>query len=536
MQMKISEPGRLAGNMNRMALPVRLLDLDIDTTTGAVRRGRDRLDLPELSRQVLLCLLRHAPQPVSATTLAAEAWQMAHVSDDTITQRIALLRRALGDDPKSPRYVRTVRGAGYALAVAPATGRNWPMKYAWPITLVAAAVIALLVTGQLLLRSGSDSSEEARATTTLTGPTPGAADLLERARQRMAAQDGPATDQAIIMLRQAIEIDPAQLDARVVLSFALSTRVTKFSPAPGDILEAENLARGVVEQDPDRSDARHALGYALDAQGRIDEAIPYYQQAFALNPSDSAAMSSAAYLYAVRGDLYRALTLQISARTHGATRYGDIQLAWILDLLDYDSVDAWFERARTLDPGQTVVLGSAVEARLRHGDAAGALALIDGLPPSVLLSPRILTLAGRATFMTGDRETALSYWQRSGGRGQIYLALADAMDGQYAALDAWRTGALAAMQAGDSWPELRVLLAESYSLAGRDNEALTALSQAIDLGWRDIGQLNHSPFLTQIRERMEYAELTARLERILAAQRNLVEQDAALAPLIAPAE
>ena len=94
----------------------RLDDLEIDLPGQKVSRSGDVLPLPELSFQVLACLIRHAPAAVSTEVLSTEAWRQSHVTDDTIAQRIALIRKSLGDTARSPRYIRTLRGRGYTLA------------------------------------------------------------------------------------------------------------------------------------------------------------------------------------------------------------------------------------------------------------------------------------------------------------------------------------------------------------------------------------------------------------------------------------
>jgi Transcriptional regulatory protein, C terminal len=44
-----------------------------------------------------------------------QVWPKAVVSPETLSQRIKLLRDALGDDPRSPRYIEGLRGRGYRL-------------------------------------------------------------------------------------------------------------------------------------------------------------------------------------------------------------------------------------------------------------------------------------------------------------------------------------------------------------------------------------------------------------------------------------
>ena len=44
------------------------------------------------------------------------------VFDRSIDVHVSALRRKLGDDPKNPRYIRTVRSAGYLLMRTPGEG------------------------------------------------------------------------------------------------------------------------------------------------------------------------------------------------------------------------------------------------------------------------------------------------------------------------------------------------------------------------------------------------------------------------------
>src|SRR5262249_6013498 len=65
-------------------------------------------------------LAREAPEFVSVSSLLERVWPGVIVGPDTLSQRVKLLRAALGDDSKQPKYVAGVRGRGYKL-IAPVT-------------------------------------------------------------------------------------------------------------------------------------------------------------------------------------------------------------------------------------------------------------------------------------------------------------------------------------------------------------------------------------------------------------------------------
>lgn len=67
---------------------------------------------------VLLHLANRPGQVVGRETLLSQAWPGVVVGDDSLTQVVIKLRKALGDDPDRPTYIQTVTKRGYRL-VAP---------------------------------------------------------------------------------------------------------------------------------------------------------------------------------------------------------------------------------------------------------------------------------------------------------------------------------------------------------------------------------------------------------------------------------
>ncbi len=103
-----------------LALPAaecfRLGDLLIDAGSGRVLRDGCEVPLSRLSYDLLLALARAAPATLSVDRLMDCVWPGLVVGPETISQRVKLLRDALGDDARHPRYIAGVRGRGYRLA------------------------------------------------------------------------------------------------------------------------------------------------------------------------------------------------------------------------------------------------------------------------------------------------------------------------------------------------------------------------------------------------------------------------------------
>ena len=93
-------------------------DLKVDLAQQRVTRADIEIALPYLSFQLLVALIRAAPDIISNDQIMARVWPGLVVSPETVAKRVNLLRDALGDDAQDPRYIAGVRGRGYRLVAA----------------------------------------------------------------------------------------------------------------------------------------------------------------------------------------------------------------------------------------------------------------------------------------------------------------------------------------------------------------------------------------------------------------------------------
>jgi DNA-binding response OmpR family regulator len=69
-----------------------------------------------LEFDLLLALAKRAGRVVPRESLLADAGRTdVVVGERTVDVHISHLRQKLGDDPKSPRLIKTVRGVGYVM-------------------------------------------------------------------------------------------------------------------------------------------------------------------------------------------------------------------------------------------------------------------------------------------------------------------------------------------------------------------------------------------------------------------------------------
>src|SRR5574341_990948 len=97
--------------------PVRRFgDLVVDPAAREVRRGDAPVELTRLEFDLLDALSERPRMVLSRRQLLERAWGSDWLGDEHLVEvHIANLRRKLGDDPRSPRYIRTVRGVGYRM-------------------------------------------------------------------------------------------------------------------------------------------------------------------------------------------------------------------------------------------------------------------------------------------------------------------------------------------------------------------------------------------------------------------------------------
>ena len=126
-------------------------DILVDQGTRQVIRDGQIVTMGALTLDFLLALAEAAPAMLSYDALADKVWKGRRVAPETLAQRAKMLRDALGDDARNPRYVTSVRGKGYRLVaeVMPTDEQSTPTRNRrWPYLALAASLV--LATGLAL--------------------------------------------------------------------------------------------------------------------------------------------------------------------------------------------------------------------------------------------------------------------------------------------------------------------------------------------------------------------------------------------------
>lgn len=95
--------------------PFRVGEWHADPDSGRLRQQDVEVKLEPKVMQVLVCLAQNPGTVVSREALEATVWAGSVVGYDAVSGSIIKLRKALGDNSRSPRYIETVSKKGYRL-------------------------------------------------------------------------------------------------------------------------------------------------------------------------------------------------------------------------------------------------------------------------------------------------------------------------------------------------------------------------------------------------------------------------------------
>ncbi len=120
----LSLPFTLQKLMNRIRplLPAEQKDLmsvgilQLDPIQRWVRIGGRQTSLTPRLVTLLKILMEHPGEVIEREYLFRTVWDTAYTEDTrTLDVHVSWLRRAIEDDPRNPRYIKTIRGIGYRL-------------------------------------------------------------------------------------------------------------------------------------------------------------------------------------------------------------------------------------------------------------------------------------------------------------------------------------------------------------------------------------------------------------------------------------
>lgn len=366
-------------------------------------------------------------------------------------------------------------------------------------------------------------------------------DVYLRGREAFDRSSNLGNEEAIRLFRRALTLDPEYVRAWAGLGDAFARRVTRFGYPRTWADSAAAAARTAIRLDPGTPQGHNALGRALQAQGRIQDALAEYLVAVEHDRNHYEAVSNIGGIYQRLGRydeavqwFERALRLAPNNPNHRLT----LALNYIFLGMD-DTGRDWLDGALVLMPSSVEARLVEVQLALYEGEVSHALALAEAIVRDSPDEPFAWTGAAGVAYMGRSYDRAVEYARESlrlaPANDLFYwhftdtllgLALVEAGDreGGEAALTSAIRANRSRIDEGALRPP-RWELAAAYAALGNRAEALAWLRRAYEVGFRHPRWVAIEPAFDGLRDDGEFRNLIADLEREVAGMRGRVADE-----------
>ncbi len=508
----------------------RLDDLIVDTTVRSVLRLGEQVNVSGLNFDLLSFLLDKKTDVVSFEDLKKGVWAPAVVNDDTVTQRVLLLRNSLGDDGRNPRYIRSVRGRGYQLLGDPIPLKSpiigWSCALfngSWKLGACLASILIIACLG------GWHFWDQGRFDQPKVAEVAHVEKRLLRAEYYLGIGQHDDNERAIALFEHVLSAEPNNHRAQIGLSNGYTAKMCRYNAARLFAKRAETLALGVIGVSPQNFNAHRALAYSYDCRGMVELAKASYQRAIELALGDDLkSQSSLAYLMGETGQLADALVLNLHVHQEDSTQtFSLLQTARVYELLGLDSLaEPLFSESFDLYPDNIFSNLSYPRHLFRKGEFDRARKLIlqakkrPTHPDLYVLSAELalidndVDLARQNLQMAVTTRPTVDYYRSLLERYSIDTALNVKVVEMLASL---KQGGLPTNSFG--WIHYAFL----YQSSQEYREGIAALLKAVDLGYRDQRYLLVSPLFNELRATAGFDQVINRIEAAVEAELTAVQ-------------
>src|SRR5512133_48857 len=88
-------------------------DFRVEPANFRVFKADNAIQLEPKTLRLLLFLIENRARLIEKEEILEGVWNGTHVTENALVREIAKLRKTLGDDPKTPKYIQTVHTRGY---------------------------------------------------------------------------------------------------------------------------------------------------------------------------------------------------------------------------------------------------------------------------------------------------------------------------------------------------------------------------------------------------------------------------------------
>ena len=130
----------------------------LDTARREVSREGARVHLEPKALELLELLVARRPEAVAKSEIQQRLWPDTFVSESSLTGLVAQVRKALSDDRRQERFLRTVHGFGYAFIGEAVGAASAEKRIDAPARLLWEEAVFLLPSGASLLGRAEEAT------------------------------------------------------------------------------------------------------------------------------------------------------------------------------------------------------------------------------------------------------------------------------------------------------------------------------------------------------------------------------------------
>jgi DNA-binding winged helix-turn-helix (wHTH) protein/Tfp pilus assembly protein PilF len=490
---------------------IEALDLVIKPDEYSVSRSGQPIKLPKLSFELLVYFIEHAEQVCTLEQISKAVWGTTVVSNDTVVQRITLLRKSLGDDPKNPKYIESIRGRGYRFL--PSEQTSTPKNKKRNASLIFCGLTLCLV-AVFWLQENVQKTDTAQYQTANS-------ELVERGNYYLDIGQSENTERAIDLFNQALSTSPNDPQALVGLSFALSRSVCRYGQPSTRAQKANSLAKTAVNLDETDALAQHALAYSWDCLSNLELALKHYLMASNLSQNNDRTISSAAHLYETKGQLLEAYKLNMQAKALQPDKpLADLQIARIFDLLKFTpQAEVAYQKLFILYPDNVFINQALPRFLFFQGRFSEAKKTFEKALARDINRNDILLDYATLIWMLEGKEAALPWFKKAAQSNPNYsfaTTVLKVLEGQFSSTQATSkiTGIQTQVEAGNTWPynyvEASVL---ALWVLNDQQKTMELLQKSVELGYLNSEYLTISPLFAGLKDLPEFYQLIDKINQ-----------------------
>ena len=442
-----------------------IADLILDVQRGELRRECEVITLPKLSYDLLVALAQAAPALLSQEELISRVWPERVIGDETLKQRIKLLRKSLGDDASAPQYIVAVRGRGYRLLptvkcecvvrhppsvmldlsandrfpslTGNSFGKVWRRTSMLGLIFFIVAVIGITTMSMwgvdiknndsafvideiqvvekikgnhvsVQQEHSLDNNVINNGINTLDAATANAQRLYLRGREYYHRYRKQDNDIAIEFFQKALAEDNSFARAYAGLSQAYSQQYFQFSGQETDKQLAIDNAYQALSYDNKSSVGYKALGTAYYVAGWLSKSIKTLRRGQYIEPNEIEILINLAFIHSEQGELKTALQWHKKILTQ-APEHAVAMMHTGLTLQraqQFNLAKMWYLRALNLQPDYMLTTYHLAQLAIAQQDYTAALTLVESQPDGVRQRALFLQIQADIAYYQGDTKHA----------------------------------------------------------------------------------------------------------------------------------